>query len=335
MPTVNGGGKKRIDYIDLIKGITMFGVVWLHSIACPQWLTATLVNSTFFFLSGIFFKTEPFHEFVKKKSRTLLVPFIVFYILCYPYRMIVHYWDFRSLATFDWKCILDIFDICGRSDYLFVNVPLWFILCLFFVQIIYYFISKLNKIAIVLIVLLTIIFKNFIYYDIPTPFMINNACYWVGFFAAGNLCGKFIIGKMEIIRNRIILFIISLVTIFGLCLTNSYLDSDYATDLIYQLKMYAVFGILFSAGSCFDGWKMLSPIRFIGLNSLPMLCMHIPVLIIFGRIFYKITNHNPQIIHGLICTILTCIVCYFLIIFCNKHCPAIVGKMAKSNSFSS
>ena len=32
----------RIDYVDLIKGVTMFGVVWFHSIACPDWLTAPL-----------------------------------------------------------------------------------------------------------------------------------------------------------------------------------------------------------------------------------------------------------------------------------------------------
>lgn len=282
--------KKHIDYIDLLKGVSIFGVVWLHSIACFDWLTAMLVNSTFFFLSGIFFKSDTFLNFVKKKAKTLLIPFIVFYILSYPYRIIEHYWDYRTFSDFDWACFLDLFDIAGRSDYLFVNVPLWFILCLFVIQIIYYFVSRLNKLIIAILILLTIFFKEFIN-GIPTPFMINNAFYWIGFFAAGNLAGKFLIEKMKIIKNRIILFTGStLVIILLSILNNHYLQTEYATTVIYQFKMFCVFGIMFSVGSFFDGWKVLKPIRFLGTNSLAILCMHVPILIVFGRIANKLLN---------------------------------------------
>lgn len=39
---------KRIDYIDVIKGVVIFCVVWVHT-SYPKWLTALLVNSIFFF----------------------------------------------------------------------------------------------------------------------------------------------------------------------------------------------------------------------------------------------------------------------------------------------
>lgn len=39
---------KRVDYIDVIKGIAIFGVVWRHT-ACPNWLT---LNFVFFILGG-------------------------------------------------------------------------------------------------------------------------------------------------------------------------------------------------------------------------------------------------------------------------------------------
>ena len=45
----------RIAYIDLLKGIAIIGVVWFHSNIPPSWLTAFLVNSIFFFISGCFF----------------------------------------------------------------------------------------------------------------------------------------------------------------------------------------------------------------------------------------------------------------------------------------
>lgn len=71
---------KRIDYIDVIKGLTIFGVVWVHTI-CPQWLTALLVNFIFFFLSGFFFKRKPLKTFFREKVGTLLIPFSFFYLI--------------------------------------------------------------------------------------------------------------------------------------------------------------------------------------------------------------------------------------------------------------
>lgn len=315
----------RIDYVDLIKGVTMFGVVWFHSIACPDWLTATIVNSIFFFLSGIFFKTGHFPEFVKKRAKSMLVPFIVFYLLSYPFRVIVHYWDFRTLEGFDWWCILDVFDVVGRSDYLFVNVPLWFVLCLFVIQVIYYFVSRLGKYVVVLMILATIVLKEFIV-NIPTPFMINNACYWIGFFAAGHLCGRYLIGKMTVARNRVILFVVAALAIVLLTALGDVVADSRAGDIFYQVKMYAVVGLLFSVCPFLDGLKVLAPIRFWGLNSLAMLCIHIPALLVFGRIAMKLSGHQSTPLLGFVCAVLTCVVCYFAIRYCNRHCPVIVGK---------
>lgn len=317
--------KRRIDYIDLLKGVSMFGVVWVHSIGHPEWLTATLVNSIFFFLSGVFFKTDPFLEFVKKKVRILLIPFIVFYLLSYPYRIIVHYWDFRTLVGFDWGCIFDLFDVAGRSDYLFVNVPLWFLLCLFIVQVIYYFVSRLNKYFITILIVLAMVFTDFIQ-NIPTPFMINNAFYWIGFFAAGHISGRFLLGKMKNSKNRIVLLSLSFSVIVGLTIWNHLVSDTSFIDFLYRMKMFAVFGLLFSIGSFFDGWSIWKPIRFLGLNSLAMLCMHVPVLVIFGRIASKLSGHQPTSFIGFICSLLTCVICYFAIVYCNKHYPIIVGK---------
>ena len=329
---VSGGDKNcaklRIDYIDLLKGLTMFGVVWFHSIGHPEWLTAMLVNSTFFFLSGMFFKRESFPVFLRKKAKALLVPFVVFYLLCYPYKIMVHYWDFRTLAGFDWGCIFDLFDIVGRWDYLSLNVPLWFLLCLFVVQLIYYGLSKCNKWLVVVVVLLTMAGKEFIN-SIPTPFMINNACYWIGFFAAGNLCGCFLMEQMKDLRRRLAWLICSVAVVAVLTWQGNHWTDEYYIGLTYQLKLYAVFCLLFAAGSFFDGWKVLKPVRFLGLNTLAMLCMHVPVLIVFGRIASKLSGHHPTPFLGFICALLTCFVCYFAIIFCNRYCPVIVGKSAR------
>ena len=75
--TIRGGVKptysKRIDYIDLIKGIAIIGVVWSHTVH-PQWYNVTYINALFFFLSGFFFKEEPFPAFLKKESQNAHYP---------------------------------------------------------------------------------------------------------------------------------------------------------------------------------------------------------------------------------------------------------------------
>lgn len=119
--------------------------MWFHSIRPPGWLTAQLVNSVFFFLSGIFSKRELFGQFMAHKAKQLLVSFIVFYLVCYPFRLFMHYWDFRTLEWFDWWCIFDLFEVHGINDYLALNIQLWFLLCLFVVQVMYYVISQLNR----------------------------------------------------------------------------------------------------------------------------------------------------------------------------------------------
>lgn len=133
----------RIDYIDVIKGVTIWAVVWFHT-SHPSWLTALLVNSIFFFLSGFFFKRKSLKTFISEKVRYILVPFSFFYLVSYPFRILMHYWDNRTLRTFDWGCLFDVFECSAKTDYLFVNVPLWFLLCFFVISILYYFISYLN-----------------------------------------------------------------------------------------------------------------------------------------------------------------------------------------------
>ena len=79
--------KKRIEYIDLAKGICIIMVVLFH---LAKYYDSTLLINRFFklirmplyfFLSGFFFKTyEGFSDFLKRKSNKLLIPFVFWYL---------------------------------------------------------------------------------------------------------------------------------------------------------------------------------------------------------------------------------------------------------------
>ena len=315
--------KARVDYIDLIKGFTILGVVWVHTY-CYSWLTPILVNSIFFFLSGFFFRRKSFLEFLKTKVHTMLIPFVFFYMLLYPFRMIVHYWDYRTLTTFDWGCIGDVFDISSKTDYLFVNVPLWFIVCLFVIQLMYYFVSYLDKRLVIVIAILCLVFEDF-FFSFPAPFMINAAFYYMGFFAIGNLIGKPWMEKLKDVRFRrvsLFLSVVLMVVLIGVKIDST---SAFIQQQILHLKLFMLFFVLMSIASWFNGNKYLALIRFFGENSLTILGLHVLPLIIIKRISFKLFGDGTPMIgfvHSIICMAIMSV----LILFCNKYIPSLVGK---------
>lgn len=140
---------KRIEWIDVAKGLLIFLVILGHSDIHN--ITATIINSfhmaAFFVLSGITYKSErlTLKELLIKKFRTLLVPYFIFasIMLIYSYlKKIVFGGSFNLLSGL----ISIILPISGQKT---TNVyGLWFFPCLFLAEIIiyiYYFTFKIKQ----------------------------------------------------------------------------------------------------------------------------------------------------------------------------------------------
>jgi fucose 4-O-acetylase-like acetyltransferase len=70
--------KKRVKYIDIIKGFTILWVVLFHTRLNRYedlWICVGYRMPLFFFLSGIFFRRRQLKEFLKKRINTILIPF--------------------------------------------------------------------------------------------------------------------------------------------------------------------------------------------------------------------------------------------------------------------
>lgn len=330
METINSSlsTKKRIDYIDAIKGIVIFGVVWVHT-SHPDWLTPILVNSIFFFLSGIFFKRKPINTFILDKTKSLLIPFVFFYLISYPFRIIVHAWNFRTLETFNWMCIFDVFTFSAKTDYMFVNVPIWFLICLFVIQILYYFISYLNKWFIGIIALLCILFKD-IFLSFPSFFMINVALYYTSFFALGNLFGRPLIEKLKqhnFQKSSVVLSVPLFATFFLAIPT----QSKVLYDILLHFRLFAVFFVLMSIGSLLNEKKSLILLRFYGENSLTILGIHIMPLIVVMGITNAIFGYSTPFM-GFIQSVIVVAIMHVVIQFCNKYIPMLVGKKVHASA---
>ncbi len=147
--------KQRIKWLDIAKGTGILLVVLGHCLdieKCPFQIIFIFHMPLFFVLSGYVFKyNENFMLFLKKKFKSLIVPFIVFYILGLVVTLIVPVW--RTELT--WQGI-------GRDLWLadpnaVHNSSIWFLVCLFWVQILYWMIDKCKqwKKILILVILAT------------------------------------------------------------------------------------------------------------------------------------------------------------------------------------
>lgn len=132
--------QQRLEFIDLAKGIGMIMVIYLHVTinysnkiniyAGSHWdiFVHSMFMPIFFILSGLFFSIkEPFKEWIVKKAKRLLIPFILFYILTYIINAIlVTFFHIKLKSGFNYW---DIFAVFYKDVY--PNSAIWFLLALF------------------------------------------------------------------------------------------------------------------------------------------------------------------------------------------------------------
>lgn len=315
--STNDKGKKRVRWVDLLKGALILGVIFVHAPGRPEWWTPNHVNTIFFFLSGFFFKPKEFVDFVRHKACSLLIPFLVFFLLSNIFWVGVQLWNYHSLSTVRWSGFFDMFKVVGRSDYLCSNVSLWFILCLFWVQLFYWFIYKLPLWTKAALLFAISLFWDFLS-EVSSPFMINNAVCWTLYFGIGNIAAGTIFRLVKDRRNSLFIIVAGIAVMF---LIDYYLESRMATNTFYIVWCF----VLVAVASLLEDIPGAKWLEFFGVNTLAILCTHLFILIPVGRMQFKIFQH----VDGIWAFVMTVITILFLVptvMFINKYMPRAVGR---------
>lgn len=187
---------KRLKYNDIAKSVGMLLIMWGH-IRLRDWSNAFVYAfhiPLFFTLSGMVFnksKYDSFGSFLKKKFASLLLPYFIFSVLTWIVWAGFAYLSHQKVDSF-WMPLAETLIARGSGGYLVHNVPLWFVSCLFIMEVIYYFMADLNR---VMISVLTIAMAVVSYYAIKCcividftaiPWNIETAMLGIPFFAAGH-----------------------------------------------------------------------------------------------------------------------------------------------------
>ena len=140
---------RRIEFIDLTKGLCIMLVVMMHVGGAFDGLATGPVLSSFtmplyFFVSGLFFKSyEGFGGFLARKVDKLLVPFLIFYLGAF----LLMYGISKAVpGTFRlpvrWNELLLIF---RNHELIRFNPPIWFLVALFNCNMLFYVVHYLRR----------------------------------------------------------------------------------------------------------------------------------------------------------------------------------------------
>lgn len=271
--------KKRIDYLDVAKGLCMILVVMVHT-NVPEPFRALYTGNVilFFILSGYFFHYEEDSvTFILKKVRTLLVPFLVFYFFSY---MIYYSLYLLYPSVLSYTKAEGILDCFIQKSYF--NGPIWFLLSLFEIQLFVYIVRKLthNNIYISWFMYVLLYFGGFYLsvkeYNLPLNLDSSMTC--TIFFALGMLLKQWNLfdkidrlNRFSCLALGLLLYLLFLYWPVNCMVSyNRYLCSN-SFQLFVMLSIICVAKILFCKVVSFDKIPLF---KFIGKHTLFILCTH-------------------------------------------------------------
>ena len=206
----------RIEWIDIAKGIGIILVILGHTFEISR-ISAIYVfhMPLFFFLSGLVFRNtdKRFHIYVKTQSEKILKPWLKLYLISLVITITIPQWlGGAGLCEF-------VKDIYTSETSTVHNSSLWYLVCFFFVTIIFYGINMIRRTNLMMmyywlvaIALLIILPKM----PIRMPFKIDTAMIAVVFFSMAVWYKDSILKIMEK-RVPFIIIAIFVITTLLLC----------------------------------------------------------------------------------------------------------------------
>ena len=308
--------KPRIDFIDLAKGFCIILVVFTHVNGfCyndqPFILDETLRifrMPLYFFLSGLFFKQyEGLVGFVKRKINKLLIPFLFFFLstsIMLPYILQQCGYSLRNADGISWKSFYSF--VYPET---FSNTPIWFLMCLFVVNILFYAIfsfverymrdvKSLYKVAAIMTVCLCLGLFGYMLnvLNVNLPMYIDSSMTALPFFAGGFVMRKYtqILYPNKYDKYNLLLALALFVLTFLLAGRVDYRGNHYSAPV------YALYICGFSGTLCvIFVSKLLHKLPLVsywGRYSIMILCTHILVMNVVSSLVKKFSiDIWPQI----------------------------------------
>ena len=282
-------------------------------------------------MAGLLFnfnKHSSFIEFVKHRSKQLLVPYFCFFALFYLFWLFVG----RSMSSPEEQAMplyAPLLEYLYGRPFL-VCWPLWFIACLFAMQCTFYLFKNLNQYVSVVILLLLPFLPRLI--DMSNaPWMLDAVCMYVPFYGIASLFKKEILLFMENSKHYltgVILFVISILLLY---LLNDISDKYWKTVLkmLHCFTLFLPLSVLMKMIT--DKFGLHRSIRYIVNNTIIILVCHTYVIRLTDLFITRILHLSPDFYDGnllfkIALTIFIMLFMFIPIYIINRYFPFMLGR---------
>lgn len=314
----------RLIFIDNAKGIGILLMILGHISNIPDVLHSWIYSfhmPLFFFISGYLFNKDKYpniKDYVILKFNRLIVPYFGMAFICY-FIMVFIFGKYEN----GFKYILGILYSRGTLEWLPNCSPLWFLTCLFIVEMIIYNILRNIKkdryifIIVIMLGLLGAIVYKFIL--IKLPWNIDTALIASVFSLIGFLVKKYSIFDKIKKYNKFVFVICILCNYISVLYNENAVDLDgnkYGNLFLFYLGAFSGIIIIILICKKINNVKYYS---FLGKNTMPIIGFNYMIMLVALKISKYLSIETNWICNFLIVLILTVMFIYILLNIRNKY----------------
>lgn len=344
--------QNRIQWIDTAKLLGIFLVILGH-IPLDDSRIITVIYSfhmpLFFFLTGLTLKKEKISVALSKNMRSLLIPYLCFYLITYCWWLIVSFLRHpelfeRNITVAVLKPFMGMLIGAGfDTKYsMNINAPLWFLVGLFLCKFLYLLTSnifpkKKNNVFLLSLVILPFIayFISFIPLEIRfIPFSFGPACMAYPFLLIGSLFQKELLSeKINLLKENKFVYLALTLLFFAITISLALYNGRIDVNTIVFGSNIFLFYIngFFGIGFIILLSNFLKTPKFLHLlekNTIIILAFHCITtgLVVFALKKINMAFDRDQIVTALIVSFCSLLLNYFPIIIINKVFPFVIGR---------
>ena len=302
----NLSNKQRLDYIDIFRSLGIIAMVmghigfggkfdhFIHAFHMPM----------FFFISGFFYRRRDcsIGEYVGKKAKSLLIPYISFGI--------GHYFVKIVLSGFSIRPLIRLFTI--NTGGLPIAGALWFLTALFFTDIIFFLLDRWNvKWLIIPLALIGSFADQLLHY--PLPWALSASFVGLGLYWFGEMSKKYEDKLVKLLNmNWWQILVIGAITT-ALIFVNGYInmrEGTYAFIPLFWINALLSVYVGISISKMMSKIDKIKWLTSIGRNSIVYVCLNQFVIMVLFKLFIYI--QIPTIVARIFILVLSMIILYWL-----------------------